>query len=58
MTSDRPYRKALSHADALQEIISCSGTQFDPALVQKFVALYPTSDLHAKTEKNGKDGAG
>ena len=57
MTSDRPYRKALSHADALQEIINCSGTQFDPDLVQKFAVLYPASDPDAETEKSGKEGA-
>ena len=39
MTSDRPYRKALSHADALAEIRRCSGVQFDPALVQVFVTI-------------------
>ena len=40
MTSDRPYRQALSHAEALREILNCSGTQFDPDLVRQFVALY------------------
>ena len=40
MTSDRPYRQALSHAEALREILNCSGTQFDPDLVRHFVALY------------------
>jgi diguanylate cyclase (GGDEF)-like protein len=43
MTSDRPYRKALSHFDALNEIQNCSGTQFDPALVEKFIRLYGAS---------------
>lgn len=32
MTSNRPYRRALSSAEALQEINKCSGTQFDPNL--------------------------
>jgi len=40
MTSDRPYRQALSHEEALREIQNCAGTQFDPALVRQFVALY------------------
>jgi len=56
MTSDRPYRKSLSHDNALQEIINCSGTQFDPDLVQTFVALYQTSDPDTDTEKIGKGG--
>jgi putative nucleotidyltransferase with HDIG domain len=33
MTSDRPYRKALSRSAALEELIRHSGTQFDPELV-------------------------
>ena len=33
MTSDRPYRRALSHADAAAELRRCAGTQFDPAVV-------------------------
>ncbi len=37
MTSDRPYRKALSHETAIEEIRKCSGTQFDPVLAQLFV---------------------
>lgn len=37
MTSDRPYRKALSHETAIDEIKRCAGTQFDPVLAQLFV---------------------
>lgn len=37
MTSDRPYRKALSHEVAIEEIKRCAGTQFDPVLAQLFV---------------------
>ncbi len=36
MTSDRPYRKALSHEIAIEEIKRCAGTQFDPVLAQLF----------------------
>ena len=39
MTTDRPYRKALSEADALAELQRCSGTQFDPAVVDALVAV-------------------
>jgi len=35
MTNDRPYRKALPPEKAIAEIKSCSGTQFDPAIVEK-----------------------
>lgn len=37
MTSDRPHRKALSHEVAVKELRHCSGTQFDPAIVQAFI---------------------
>ena len=39
MTADRPYRKAFSQIDALQRLRQSSGTQFDPFLVDLFVAL-------------------
>jgi len=38
MTSDRPYRKAMSHEDAVNELRRCAGTQFDPNLVELFIA--------------------
>lgn len=39
MTSDRPYRKALSFEVARDEIVRCSGTQFDPDVVQAFLSI-------------------
>ncbi|MFZ5645869.1 MAG: PAS domain S-box protein [Bacillota bacterium] len=36
MTSDRPYRSAMSHVDAMSELRKCAGTQFDPNLFLKF----------------------
>jgi putative nucleotidyltransferase with HDIG domain len=39
MTSDRPYRKALSFNQARAEIERCSGSQFDPSIVQVFLAM-------------------
>ncbi len=39
MTSDRPYRKALSHEIAIQEIKDHSGTQFDPQVANAFIDL-------------------
>jgi putative nucleotidyltransferase with HDIG domain len=40
MTSDRPYRRALSAEVSRQEIIKCSGTQFDPHCVQAFLLAF------------------
>ncbi len=39
MTSDRPYRRALPIAAAQEEIQHCSGTQFDPKVVEVFLSL-------------------
>ncbi|OGS93918.1 MAG: response regulator [Gallionellales bacterium RIFCSPLOWO2_12_FULL_57_18] len=38
ITSDRPYRKASLFEQARDEIVRMSGTQFDPAAVQAFLA--------------------
>ncbi len=37
MTSNRPYRRALSVDKATEEIVSNSGTQFDPEVVEAFL---------------------
>jgi|GEM_PF-5720452 len=39
MTNDRPYRKAMSHREAIAELQRCAGTQFDPSLVAKFIEV-------------------
>jgi HD domain len=39
MTSDRSYRPALSHAEAIRRLQEASGTQLDPACVRAFAAL-------------------
>lgn len=39
MTSSRPYRKALSEEQALEEIDRCKGTQFDPKIAEIFLEL-------------------
>jgi HD-GYP domain-containing protein (c-di-GMP phosphodiesterase class II) len=44
MTSDRPYRSALSTEEAVAEIRSGSGTQFDPECVKAFEALVDADD--------------
>jgi putative nucleotidyltransferase with HDIG domain len=37
MTSNRPYRKAMSKEDAIAELRKCSGSQFDPEVVKALV---------------------
>jgi putative nucleotidyltransferase with HDIG domain len=39
ITSDRPYRKARSFESACEEILRCSGSQFDPAVVEVFLKI-------------------
>ena len=44
MTHERSYRKALSKVDAVSELQRGAGTQFDPAVVQPFLALVGRED--------------
>lgn len=39
ITSDRPYQPALPVAYALNEMVRCAGSQFDPAPVEAITAL-------------------
>ena len=39
MISDRPYSGAMTHTDAVGELLRQAGTQFDPDLVDLFVSL-------------------
>lgn len=53
MTSNRPYRRALTTQKALDELRSHAGTQFDPHLVE--VAIQAGEQLHeARTEMNSR----
>lgn len=36
LTSERPYKKAWSHEKAFEEIVKCSGSHFEPELVEVF----------------------
>jgi len=37
MISGRPYKKAVTEAEAAAELKSCAGSQFDPELVERFI---------------------
>jgi HD-GYP domain-containing protein (c-di-GMP phosphodiesterase class II) len=44
MTTERPYRSAIAHETACQELQRCAGNQFDPAVVSAFLTLGQTGD--------------
>jgi putative nucleotidyltransferase with HDIG domain len=52
MTSDRPYRRAMSLEDAITEIERCSGKQFDPVIVSAFLRI-PVDRLSLVTSDAG-----
>jgi response regulator RpfG family c-di-GMP phosphodiesterase len=52
MTSDRPYRAALSFQTAREEIVRCSGSQFDPDVVQAFVSIQEQVWNRVRAEKS------
>jgi putative nucleotidyltransferase with HDIG domain len=45
LTSDRPYRKAMSPFDAKTTIVNGSGTEFDPAVVEAFEKAFSMQAL-------------
>jgi HD-GYP domain-containing protein (c-di-GMP phosphodiesterase class II) len=51
MISDRPYRAAMSHADAVAELERCAGTQFDPNLVSKMLDVLAAWALDAAIDE-------
>lgn len=49
MTSNRVYRKRLTDEEVRNEIVRCSGTQFDPELAGIFLRLIDRGELSART---------
>ena len=39
MTTDRTYRKAMTRDEAVEEMVRCAGTHFDPRVVEALVAV-------------------
>jgi HD-GYP domain-containing protein (c-di-GMP phosphodiesterase class II) len=51
MTSDRPYRKALSHDVAVSELVQGAGSQFDAAIVEAFLAVQHQAEPKAEASR-------
>ena len=51
LTSDRPYRRALSTEAALDILRERSGTMYDPRVVEKFIEIHPTADRGARRRR-------
>lgn len=60
MTSDRPYRRRMTFAEARKEIIRQSGRQFDPKVVEAFLSIPEArwQEIQAETEAATAAGAG
>jgi len=55
ITSDRPYRKARTFDAARDEIVRCSGTQFDPSVVDVFLKIPNELWNELRAEINGEN---
>jgi HD-GYP domain-containing protein (c-di-GMP phosphodiesterase class II) len=49
MTSDRPYRRGMSHEEAMEVLARFAGSQFDPEVVNVFAELEETKQLRPQT---------
>jgi HD-GYP domain-containing protein (c-di-GMP phosphodiesterase class II) len=49
MTSNRPYRHAISKEEAIAELKRCSGIQFDPFVLEQFIEML---EEHQKDESS------
>ncbi len=56
LTSDVPWRDGMSPTQAIEEIVNCAGTQFDPAVVECF--LQAVAGLSAEEAHNALANAG
>jgi len=43
MTHRRPYREALTHEQALEELMSLAGSKYDPEIVKAFISAMKTN---------------
>jgi diguanylate cyclase (GGDEF)-like protein/putative nucleotidyltransferase with HDIG domain len=61
MTSDRPYRKAMSHGEAIRELAKGAGSQFDPEVTEVLIGclyLRPRATAPAEAPSVALAGGG
>lgn len=58
MVADRPYRRGRSQQEAMLELRRCSGTQFDPRIVEAFISVLESSeqDMGPRAENDDEIG--
>jgi hypothetical protein len=52
LTSDRPYRRALTDQAAIDILLERRGRMYDPRVVDTFIAVYRSIDLPARTDQH------
>ena len=57
MVSDRPYRASRPFDEAVQEIVACSGSQFNPKVVEALVRLHKRNALPRKPKARPSEQA-
>ena len=45
LSSDRPYRRAISPIEAKDIIVKSGGTEFDPQVVRAFVSVFRNGEM-------------
>jgi signal transduction histidine kinase/HD-GYP domain-containing protein (c-di-GMP phosphodiesterase class II) len=50
MVTERPYRKAMTRGEAIEELMGCSGTQFDPQVVEHFIEIIGKDEFMKQDE--------
>jgi HD-GYP domain-containing protein (c-di-GMP phosphodiesterase class II) len=49
--SERPYRPAMSADEAVEELRRCSGTQFDPNVLSRFIGIVQRVEAERRLEQ-------
>ena len=57
MVTSRAYREGLSQEQAFEELQRCAGSQFDPRLVERFIAVVEDFDYAQSVTVNSKHAA-